>query len=181
MSSNRKKVLAICGSTRKNSTNEAILNGIAQTYKELMEVTLFTGLVQLPHFIPDTDEEATPASVREFRNQIEKADGIIICTPEYVFSLPGSLKNAIEWTVSTTVFLNKPAALIVASGIGDKAYESLVLIMKTVGVRMGDPGAILIKGTRNKFDSEGIPINSTEKEQIDKLVKAFDAVMEGTD
>jgi NAD(P)H-dependent FMN reductase len=56
-----------------------------------------------------------------FRKKIEDADGVLICTPEYVYSLPGSLKNAVEWMVSTTLFTDKPAALITAASSGTES------------------------------------------------------------
>ena len=71
-----------------------------------------------------------------FRKSIEEADAVLICTPEYVFSLPGILKNALEWTVSTTVFSDKPTALLTASSSGEKAHESLLLVMKTLGLSL---------------------------------------------
>ncbi len=63
----------------------------------------------------DLDGENPPEAVLAFRKQIAAADGVLICTPEYVFTLPGSLKNALEWCVSTTIFSQKPTGLITAS------------------------------------------------------------------
>jgi chromate reductase, NAD(P)H dehydrogenase (quinone) len=173
MSGSKKKVLAICGSTRKNSSNEAILKGLAISYGEHLELQLYTDLAELPHFNPDIEDASLAQSVKDFREMIEKADGVIICTPEYVFSLPGSLKNAIEWTVSTTVFLNKPTALIVASGMGEKAYESLVLIMNTVGSKIGEHATILIKGARSKFNDQGVPTDSQTKKDLEKMMNSL--------
>jgi NAD(P)H-dependent FMN reductase len=65
--------------------------------------------------------------------------------------VPGVLKNALEWTVSTTVFSEKPVAIIVASGLGEKTYESLTLIMTTLGARIPDSSRLLIQGARAKF------------------------------
>jgi len=100
----KKKILAISGSTKKNSSNNSILEFISESYKELLEVKIYDDIDKLPHFNPDLDNESLPSIITDLRNHIQSADGIIICTPEYVFSLPGSLKNAIEWNVSTTVF-----------------------------------------------------------------------------
>ena len=92
----------------------------------------------LPHFNPDIDDEGLPLSVENFRPKIEEAAGALICTPEYVLSFPGKLKNALDCTVSTTVFSDKPVAIIAASTSGEKAHESLDLIMTTLGVIMGE-------------------------------------------
>ena len=120
MAKGKRKILAISGSTRKESSNEMILNLISELYKETLEVDVFDGIDKLPHFNPDLDTENPPLLVKDFRDKIQSADGVIICTPEYVFSLPGSLKNAIEWNVSTTVFSHKPLAIIVAAASGEK-------------------------------------------------------------
>src|SRR5688500_12273059 len=100
----RKKILAIPGSTRRNSVNHLILNLIASEFGDALDVRIFTGLCDLPYFNPDVTDEQTDPEVDRFRNEVVSAAGVIICTPEYVFSLPGALKNALEWTVSTTAF-----------------------------------------------------------------------------
>jgi NAD(P)H-dependent FMN reductase len=71
----------------------------------------------MPHFDPELSTDNPPKIIVEFRTAIEKADGILICTPEYVFIIPSGL-NAIEWCVSTTVFSDKPVGLITASADG---------------------------------------------------------------
>ena len=173
MSTSRKNILAISGSTRIHSSNEAILNSIASSYKEVLDVQLYSGIAGLPHFNPDIDNERVPLAVKSFRELIDKADGVIICTPEYVFSLPGALKNAIEWTVSTTVFSDKPTGVIVASGLGEKAYESLLLIMKTVGAKVGEHSSLLIKGARSKVDDKGQLTDPSTRKQLDSLMSSF--------
>lgn len=147
-------VLAISGSTKKNSSNETILRTAAELVRHKVNVEFFDGVDKLPHFNPDLDGDP-PAVVQAFRNSIENADGVLICTPEYVFSLPGSLKNAIEWTVSTTVFSNKPIAIIVAAASGEKAFESLNLIMTTIEGRVDEGSKLLIKGAKGKIGSNG--------------------------
>ena len=67
----------------------------------------------------------------ELRKDIERADGVIICTPEYIFSIPSGLKNVIEWCVATTIFTDKPTGLITASANGLQGHEELKLIMRT--------------------------------------------------
>lgn len=169
-----KNVLAISGSTRKQSTNEAVLQFIADKYRETLRVEIFTGIAGLPHFNPDLDQHP-PRQVVDFRQRIAEADGIIICTPEYVFSLPGALKNAIEWTVSTTVFTEKPAALIVASSLGEKALESLLLIMTTLQAKVPDGGSLLLSGARAKVGNGEI----TDPEAVEKIEDLIAALMEG--
>ncbi len=172
----KKKVLAICGSTRKDSTNESILKGIAQANSDRFDMTIFNKIDSLPHFNPEV-EGAEIEVIDQFLKSIEDADGVLFCTPEYVFSLPGSLKNAIEWTIPTTVLLNKPVAVIVASGIGEKAFESLILIMNTVGAKMPAESTLLIQGLRNKFDSSGMPTGEELKQSMKRLMESFEGTM----
>lgn len=138
------------------------------------DVTLYKNLTELPYFNQDVTDEQAPPSVHDFRKAIAAADGIVICTPEYVFSLPGVLKNALEWTVSTTVFSDKPTALITASSSGEKAHESLLLVMKTLGVKTHDDACLLIPGVKSKLDAEGRVINEALHEQLKRLIGAFD-------
>lgn len=164
------KIFAISGSTRQNSSNESILKFIADKYAEIMDVEIYEGIDKLPHFNPDLGGENLPGSVKDFRRLIESADGVIICTPEYVFSLPGSLKNAIEWNVSTTLFSNKPVAIIVASASGEKAFESLELVMTTIESKIGEDSKLLIKAAKGRIGTGGEITDLTIVSEIEKLV-----------
>jgi chromate reductase len=168
-----KKVLVICGSTRAQSANLSIIQHLADSLSKELEFELYAELSTLPHFNPDLDQEKPPAIVKELRTKISTADGVLICTPEYVFSLPGALKNAIEWCVSTTVFSEKPVALITASASGVKAHESLQLIMKTVGADVRPETQLLIQGAKGKVDKEGKIIDVITVQQLKELGNAF--------
>ena len=168
----QKKILALCGSTKKNSTNEQLLTYIAHHFQEELDLSFFTELDQLPHFNPDVDQDNPPQLVLQLRQQISDADGVLICTPEYVFSLPGVLKNAIEWCVSTTVFSNKPVAFIVASASGEKAFESLDLILRTIEARINLEASLLIRGAKGKMLANDLPNPETQAE-LNKLTAAF--------
>lgn len=169
----KKKVFAICGSTRAQSANLTILHHIAAIASNEFEVEIYTGLATLPHFNPDLDKDTAPGIVEELRSKIKNADGVIICTPEYVFSLPGALKNAIEWCVSTTVFSEKPVALITASASGAKAHESLQLVMKTIYADLSEETQLLIQGAKGKVNSSGEITDEVTKRQLVDLTMAF--------
>ena len=165
-------ILAICGSTRKNSANLQIINAIKELSKEQFEITFYNALDTLPYFNQDIKDENAPASVLTFRKMIEQADGVLICTPEYVFSLPGILKNALEWTVSTTIFSDKPTILITASSSGEKAHESLLLIMKTLGIKTNEDMCLLMSGVKSKLDVNGNVTDIALKERLLNLIAA---------
>jgi chromate reductase, NAD(P)H dehydrogenase (quinone) len=168
----RKKIFAISGSTKKKSSSYAIIAEIQRRFADKLEVELFQGVDTLPHFNPDEDQENFYPSVEIFRRKIELADGVIFCSPEYVFSLPGSLKNAIEWCVSTTVFSNKPVAIIIAAANGIKALESLKLIMTTIEARINPGALLLIQGAKGKINTEGI-VSQEVIDQLNITIEAF--------
>ncbi len=144
-------ILALSGSIRSKSTNNGILRYIKQHFNHHFDIELYEGIAALPHFNPDMDTDIPPKEVQLLRKKIAAADGVLICTPEYVFSIPGSLKNALEWNVSNTLFLDKPVALVIAAASGEKALESLQLIMKTLGAQIQKDAALLIQSPKGKL------------------------------
>lgn len=168
-----KQIFAISGSTKEHSANKKILKYIAEFYNDRLTIEIYEGVDKLPHFNPELDNENPPAEVEEFREKIQIADGVLFCTPEYVFSLPGSLKNAIEWTVSTTVFSNKSVALIVASASGEKAFKSLQLVLTTIEARIADQAKVLIQGAKGKVGENGMIRDQSTREEINSLVESF--------
>jgi chromate reductase, NAD(P)H dehydrogenase (quinone) len=169
---NKKNILALSGSVRKGSANEKILQHLAVAYADFIDLDVSFNLSVLPHFNPDLTDNI-PEVVQEFITAVANADGVIICTPEYVFSIPAVLKNALEWTVATTVFSEKPCAIIVASSLGDKAFESMELIMKTLIQRELDPQAkVLIQGARSKISADK-EIDTQTTAALDVLIKSL--------
>jgi NAD(P)H-dependent FMN reductase len=162
----KKNVLAIVGSADKNSSNQNLVNRIEELTRDNFNLTIFNSLSSLPHFNPELSIDKTPQKILDFRELILKADGIIICTPEYIFSIPSGLKNAIEWCVATTIFSNKPVGLITASASGQKGHEELQLIMKTIEAKFTEHTTLLIQGIKGKFDNKG---NLTDPVTIEKL------------
>lgn len=174
MSIKKTKIFAVTGSTRKNSSNFKILKFISENINSQFEIEIFEDLEGIPHFNPDLDNEFPPVKVLSFREKIVQADGILICTPEYVFSLPGSLKNALEWCVSTTIFSNKKVGLITASASGEMAHEQLLLIMKTLDAKFDSNNQLLIQGVRGKIDETGKVNNSQTLQALQIFINDFE-------
>lgn len=170
---NRKKtILAINGSASQNASNLAIIHFLSQLSVDEFEFKIIDDLTVLPHFKTALTENNVPNEIIDFRNDVANADGIIICTPEYVFSIPSGLKNALEWCVSTTVFSDKPIALITASANGVKGHEELKLIMKTLQTIFSDETTLLIQGVKGKVKEEN-NIADTTKNELMAFFKAF--------
>ncbi len=168
-------IFALCGSASEASANEKLLQFLAQNPD--WNVEIYTSLKALPHFDPELSTQNPPAEIIAFRRKIEEADGIIICTPEYVFSLPAGLKNALEWCVATTVFGDKPTGLITASASGEKGHEALQLIMKTLGAQFTPETTLLIKGVKSKVNAGGEIMDASTKEALEEFKKAFAALL----
>lgn len=169
----KKKILGICGSASRNSANLAILKIIAEFGKSDFELEIVDDLTELPYFKTKLTDKNVPEKIVEFRNKIANADGIIICTPEYVFSIPSGLKNAIEWCVSTTVFSDKPIGLITASASGIKGHEELKLIMETVQTHFTNETTLLIQGIKGKVDKEGKILDKETGIELKKFIQSF--------
>jgi len=132
------RILAISGSARLNSTNTAMLRAIRAIAPSDIEVSIFDGVGRLPVFSPDLEGESLPEAVRDFIDVIAKSDGLIIASPEYVRSIPGGLKNAIDWLVSGDEIVHKPIALLHASHRGDDMLAGLRTVLATITDRFAE-------------------------------------------
>src|SRR5919204_5882539 len=112
------RVLAISGSLRRESHNTRLLRVAAGLAPPPVELRLFGGLKDVPPYDEDDDTDPAPEGARRLREAIAEADAILIATPEYNSSLPGQLKNALDWAsrpFPNNVLRNKPVAVIGAS------------------------------------------------------------------
>lgn len=169
----KKNILAIIGSASENSANLKLVEQIAVLATAVFNLTIYNDLKLLPHFEPELSANKPPRQIIEFRKSIEQADGIIICTPEYIFSIPSGLKNAIEWCIATTIFSNKPSGLITASASGEKGHEELQLIMKTATANFTNETSLLIQGVKGKFEEQGNLSDLETQKQLDKFITDF--------
>ena len=132
------RLLAISGSLRAGSSNTEVLRALALLAPPRVDVRQFEGLATLPAFNPDLDAEGMvpPAPVHELRAQVQAADAIVICSPEYAHGVPGSLKNALDWLVSVPQVVFKPAALVNASPRAFHAQASLAETLRTMSMAL---------------------------------------------
>ncbi len=112
------RVLGISGSLRRDSLNSALLRAAAERLPAGTELIEYERLREIPPYDADVEEEGTPAVVEELREAVRAADAVLIATPEYNHSLPGQLKNALDWIsrpAGESALSGKPAAAIGAS------------------------------------------------------------------
>lgn len=138
------RLLAISGSLRAISTNTTLLKAARMLAPEGVRIELYDGLAGLPHFNPDLDVEPPPPAVAAWREAVRAADGLLISSPEYARGVPGSLKNAFDWLVSSDAFPAKPVAFFHASDRGTVSRAALRLILETMAARIVDEAEITL-------------------------------------
>lgn len=169
----KKNIVAIIGSASSVSANKKLVEHISFLTSKVFNLTIVNNLKELPHFDPELSESNPPKQIIEFRKSIEQSNGLIICSPEYIFSIPSGLKNAIEWCIATTIFMDKPSGLITASASGQKGHEELQLIMKTAMAKFTDETCLLVQGVKGKFDQQGVLTDNKTQEQLNIFIDAF--------
>lgn len=155
------RVLGIAGSLRKASFNRGLLAAAVELAPAGMSIETFD-LAGIPFYDQDLDtDELRPAEVTRFKEAIRDADAVLIATPEYNHSIPGVLKNAIEWASrppGRSVLADKPVAIMGAStgAVGTaRAQSHLVVILRAAGgLVMPHPG-VLVANAREKFSADG--------------------------
>lgn len=146
-----------------------------------MEIVLYDGLGDLPHFNPDLDGEGQepPAAVGRLRSQISASDGVLICSPEYAHGVPGSLKNALDWLVSYPDFAGKTVLLLNASAAGGEwAQRSLVETLSTMSARVAD-SSLLAPFLRRKLDPDGTFVDPDVEQVLRASLASFAAAVAG--
>ena len=168
----RKKIIAISGSTRQRSTNLNLIKAIIALFPDKLNFKIFKKISDIPHFNPDLDTDNPPQIVSAFRRSLNEADGILICTPEYAMGVPGTLKNAIDWTVSSMEFSHKPVALITASSAGQKGHSSLMETLKIIESDIPENSQLLISFVKTKVKDDKI-IDTNTLEQVKTLINSL--------
>jgi len=133
------RVLAICGSLQKESGNLRLLELALELAPAEVELQLFDGIRALPHFDPDNDGTEPPASVTVWRRALRESQAVLIATPEYGHSLPGALKNALDWVIGSGELYQKPVALTAAVPSlerGRRGLDALKNVLLAVDARV---------------------------------------------
>lgn len=150
------RILGICGSLRRISSNGNLLLAAQKLAPADMEIELYAGLSDLPYFNPDIDTDSPPAAVCEFRRRIGLAQGIIICSPEYARGVAGVLKNGLDWLVSCAEFPGKPVAILNASQRATHADAALRLTLTTMSAHLIEAACVTVPLLGRQLDADGI-------------------------
>lgn len=168
-------VLAIAGSLRNASYNRALLRAVATFEIVGITIELEDGLGLIPPFNEDDEGERTPAAVSAFRQRIGKTDALLIATPEYNHSIPGVLKNAVDWAsrpFGLAEIVGKPVGLISSSGSpfgGVWAQADLRRVLTASGARVLEAGVAVSK-VGERFDTDGTLADGETQDQLRQIV-----------
>jgi chromate reductase, NAD(P)H dehydrogenase (quinone) len=171
------RILGISGSLRRDSHNTSLLRAAAEAAGPDIEFELYDGLKQIPPYDEDDDVHPRPESVARLNEAIAASDGVFFSTPEYNSSIPGQLKNAIDWVsrpVATNALRNKPVAVVGAStgGFGAVwAQAELRKVLAAVGARVLDL-ELPVPHAHTRFEDGGL----TDDEIRTRLEEAIEAL-----
>jgi chromate reductase len=171
------KVLGFAGSLRKDSYNKMLLNAAIELIPDNVELETFD-LEGIPLFNQD-QEEQPPKRVKEFKEKIRAADALLIVTPEYNYSVPGVLKNAIDWAsrpYGDNVFDEKPVAVMSASeGMlgGARAQYHLRQTLISLNMHPLNRPEVIVSQIDEKIDANGKVVDEKTRKKIGKMLEAL--------
>jgi chromate reductase, NAD(P)H dehydrogenase (quinone) len=126
------RILGVCGSLQAKSKNLSLLNVAATSVPPGARLVLFDGLRHLPHFNPDLELSGVPDSVRLWRQALAESDAVLVACPEYGFSLPGALKNGIDWVIGSGELEQKVVAITAAVPAPERGRLGLQALRDTL-------------------------------------------------
>jgi chromate reductase, NAD(P)H dehydrogenase (quinone) len=172
------RVLGISGSLRSGSQNTMLLRAAAELAPDGVELEIYDGLKAIPPYDEDDDVEPAPAAVAAFRDAIAAADVVLISTPEYNSSIPGLLKNALDWAsrpYATNPFRNKPVAIFGSThgSFGAAwAQADLKKVVGAIGARVLDV-QVSVGHAPEKFDADGKLIDDETRAAVSAALEAI--------
>jgi chromate reductase len=174
------KILGISGSLRPDSWNAKLLRAAGELLPGDVALELWDGLKQVPPYDETDDVEPAPAAVARLRDALREADAVLFATPEYNSSVPGQLKNAIDWAsrpLATNPLRNKPVAVVGAStgAFGAVwAQAELRKVLAATGARVVE-GEVAVGHAPTRFGEDGSLADDQLREQLEAVVEELAA------
>jgi len=171
------QILGICGSLRKASLNMAALRACSELLPQGMTLRI-TSIAEIPIFNQDVFDAGMPDPVKRFRAEVAEADGLLIASPEYNFSLSAALKNAIDWASRppNQVFQDKPVAIFSATPGplgGARVQYDLRRILGQIWAHVLPRPEVFIGMAPTKFDTQGKLTDETTRKFLTDLLAGF--------
>jgi NAD(P)H-dependent FMN reductase len=158
------RVLALCGSLQSKSSNLELLQIVESLAPPGVEIVVYDGLRDLPHFDPDLEATGEPETVRRWRKAIAGSDALFIASPEYGHSLPGVLKNAIDWVIGSGELEGKIVAITASVPHPERGRRGLGALRDTLGAVSAD----VVGG---EPIARGATFEAQVKDLVDRLVE----------
>jgi chromate reductase, NAD(P)H dehydrogenase (quinone) len=169
-------VLGLAGSLRRHSWNRRLLQAAVELTRADLEVTVYDRLAEIPLFNEDNETPA-PAGVRDLREAVGAAQGLLIATPEYNQSMPGVLKNTIDWLSRDEQLLDRKPVAIIGVTVGSwgtrLAQAAVRQTLTATGARVMPQPMLFVSHAGERFDSDGRLQDATVAEGLQKVGQAF--------
>ena len=177
------RILGISGSLRKGSYNSALLRAANGLFPESIEIGSIHGI---PLYDGDLEDQGVPDSVYQLQQRLVAAPGLLLLTPEYNNSMPGVLKNVVDWLSRPSsdvknVFRDKPVAMAGVSpgGFGTIMGQNAWLpVFRSLGARYWSGGRLMVSGGSQVFDGEGNLVDDSIRQRLEQFIKGFEAFCE---
>jgi NAD(P)H-dependent FMN reductase len=169
-------VLLISGSTRAASTNAALVRTAAICAPAGVSAVSYDGLTDLPHFNPDDDHDPLPPAVAALRAAIAGSTALLFCTPEYAGTLPGSMKNLLDWTVGGIEMVDRPVAWVNAAADprrGGGAHATLATVLGYVQARVVKDACRDVPIAREAVGGDGLVADDAIRAAIRDVLAAL--------
>lgn len=172
------KILAVSGSLRSGSYNTRLLEAVRELVPAGVQLELYEGLKAVPPYDEEDDVQPAPPAVARFRDAIAGADALLFATPEYNSSVPGQLKNALDWAsrpLATNVLRNKPVAVVGASAGAFGAVWAQAELRKTLaasGARVVE-GEVAVGNAPRRFDEQGRLTDENLRAELGEVVETL--------
>lgn len=177
MPASHANVLAICGSLRQASINRTLLQAAQKLAPETgLAITLFEGLGTLTIFNPD-DEGREPQNVLDFKNQLKRADGVLVASPEYAHGVTGAIKNALDWTVASGEFMSMPVVALNASGRATIAQAALIDTISTMDATILHDACVTIALNGKNYATDDILADETTRHPLQQALTMLAAAI----
>ncbi len=171
-------ILGISGSLRKGSYNSALLAAAKKRFPEVISVG---NIEAVPLYNADVEAQGMPAAVLQLKQQVADAAGLLLVSPEYNSSIPGVLKNTIDWLSRPSldirnVFLDKPVAVIGASpgGFGTLLAQSAWLpVFRALGSRYFSGQRLMVSAAAGVFDAQGVLQDESVEQRLEQFIRGF--------
>ena len=175
-------IIGLCGSLRRGSFNRMLLRAAVEMAPQGTVIET-ESIREIPLYDGDVEDEGMPPAVQRLKDRIAEADGVLIVTPEYNNSIPGVLKNAIDWLSRPAadvprVFHGRPVAIMGATpGPGGTALSQAAWlpVVRSLGMRAWFEGAVLISHAGSVFDRDGRVADAATRQRIRTFVEGFAA------